>query len=293
MTTVSQTPFARSADRGHIGGHHVLVTRTPDIDDARDAVRTVGDHPALEALARVGFAASGLLHIVLGYTAARVGWGGGGQADQSGALATLASNPAGTVLMWVITVTLAGLVLWQLTVAVAPTGGDSGATDRVKALAKAVVYAALAWTAGRFAVGSGSSSSSEQSSQDVTATLMQAPAGQVLVGAVGVAIIAVGGYHVYKGVTRKFLDDLEEHPGRLATVAGMVGYPAKGGVLALVGAFFVIAAVQHQSSQADGLDGALKSLRDEPFGPALLSVVAAGLVAFGLYCFSRARHQRI
>ena len=107
------------------------------------------------------------------------------------------------------------------------------------------------------------------------------------------AIIAVGGYHVYKGVTRKFLDDLEDHPGRLATVAGMVGYPAKGGVLALVGAFFVIAAVQHQSSEADGLDGALKSLRDEPFGPALLTVVAAGLVAFGLYCFSRARHQRI
>ena len=73
----------------------------------------------------------------------------------------------------------------------------------------------------------------------------------------------------------------------------MVGYPAKGAVLALVGVFFGIAAIRHQASQADGLDGALKSLRDEPFGPALLTVVAAGLVAFGLYCFSRARHQRI
>ena len=51
--------------------------------------------------------------------------------------------------------------------------------------------------------------------------------------------------------------------------------------------------MRHQSSQADGLDGALKSLRDEPFGPALLTVVAVGLVAFGLYCFARARHQRI
>lgn len=268
------------------------MTRTPDIDDARDAVRTVGDHPALEALARVGFAASGLLHIVLGYTAARVGWGGGGQADQSGALATLASNPAGTVLMWVITVTLAGLVLWQLTEAVTPGAGD-GAADRAKAVGKAVVYAAIAWTAGQFAIGSGSSSSSEQSSQDVTATLMQQPAGQWLVGGVGVAVIAVGGYHVYKGVARTFLEDLEEHPGRIATVLGAVGYPAKGAVLALVGAFFVIAAVRHQSSQADGLDGALKSLRDEPFGPALLTVVAVGLVAFGLYCFARARHQRI
>ena len=122
---------------------------------------------------------------------------------------------------------------------------------------------------------------------------MQQPAGQWLVGGVGVAVIAVGGYHVYKGVARTFLEDLEEHPGRIATVLGAVGYPAKGAVLALVGAFFVIAAVRHQSSQADGLDGALKSLRDEPFGPALLTVVAVGLVAFGLYCFARARHQRI
>lgn len=266
---------------------------TPDVDDARDAVRTVGDHPALEALARVGFAVSGLLHIVMGYTAGRVGWGGGGQADQSGALSTLASNPAGTVLMWVIVVGLIALVVWQLTVAVAPSVGEGGAVDRIKAAGKAIVYAALAYTAAGFALGSGSSSSSEQSSQDVTATLMEQPAGQWLVGAVGVAVIAVGGYHVHKGLSRKFLQDLEEDPGRWATALGMIGYPAKGAVLALVGAFFVSAAVQHQSSEAAGLDGALKSLRDEPFGPTLLTAVAVGLIAFGVYCFARARHQRI
>lgn len=269
------------------------MSRTPDLHDARDAARKVGDHPALEALARVGFVVSGLLHIVLGWTAGRVGWGGGGQADQSGALSTLASNPAGTILMWVIVIGLVALVLWQLTVAVGPRLGDGGALDRIKALGKATVYAVLAWTASKFALGSGSSSSSEQSSQDLTATLMEAPAGQVLVGAVGVAVIVVGGYHVYKGLSRTFLDDLEEDPGTWATRSGTIGYPAKGAVLALVGVFFVIAAVQHQSSEASGLDGALKSLRDQPFGPVLLTVVAAGLIAFGLYCFARARHQRI
>ena len=268
------------------------MTRTPDIDDARDAVRTVGDHPALEALARVGFAASGLLHIVLGYTAARVGWGGGGQADQSGALATLASNPAGAVLMWIIVVGLAALVLWQLTLAAGPGIGD-GVLDRLKAVGKAGVYGALAYTAATFALGSGSSSSSEQSSRGFTATLMQAPAGQALVGAVGIAVIVVGGYHVYKGLSRTFVGDLEEDPGAWATWSGVIGYAAKGAVLALVGVFFVIAAVQHQSSEASGLDGALKSLRDQPFGPWILTVVAAGLIAFGLYCFARARHQRI
>ncbi|WP_435200726.1 DUF1206 domain-containing protein [Janibacter sp. GS2] len=264
------------------------------LDEARTAVRAVGDHPLLEGLARIGFAVSGLLHIVIGYTVGRVAWGsGGGQADQSGALATLSSNPAGTVLMWIIVVGLLALALWQLTVAFAPPSGGGGFVDRVKALGKAGMYTVLGYTAFQFARGSGSSSSSEQSSQDVSATLMKQPAGQVLVGGLGVAILLVGGYHVYKGLSRRFLEDLEEHPGRWASGLGMIGYPAKGAVLALVGLFFVIAAVQHQSSEAAGLDGALMSLRDEPFGPYLLTAVAIGFIAFGLYCFARARHQRI
>ena len=260
--------------------------------DAQNAAQKVGDHPILEVLARVGFLVSGILHIVIGYTAGRVAWGGGGSADQSGALATLASNPGGILLMWVIVIGLLALVLWQVTVAVAP-GASDGALDRVKAVGKAVVYGALAFTALKFATGSGSSQSSEESSQDITATLMAQPAGQVLVGAVGVGIIAVGGYHVYKGLSQKFLKDLEEDPGAPARALGMIGYPAKGVVLVLVGVFFVIAAVQHQSSEAAGLDGALKSLRDEPFGPYLIAAAALGFIAFGLYCFARARHQKI
>lgn len=268
------------------------MNATEGLDEARQVVRDVGDHPVLDAMARWGFLVSGLLHAVIGYTAAKVAWGGGGSADQSGALSTLASNPVGTLLMWTIVIGLVALVVWQLTVAVAPGVGD-GWLDRGKAVAKAAVYAVLAATASRFALGSGSSQSSEQSSQGITATLMAQPAGQVLVGAVGVVIVGVGGYHVYKGLSHEFLEDLEKDPGAPARALGMIGYPAKGLVLGLVGVFFVIAAVQQQSSEAAGLDGALKSLRDEPFGPYLITAVGAGFVAFGLYLFARARHQRI
>lgn len=270
------------------------MNSTPSAQEAHDAVRRVGDHPALEALARIGFVVSGIVHVVIGYTAGRLAWGGGGgQADQSGALASLASNPGGVVLMWVIVIGLLALVLWELTLVVAPTVGDRGTKDRVTAGGKAVMYAALAYTALQFAIGSGSSSSSEESSQDFTSTLMQQPAGRWLVGAVGVGVLVVGGYHVYKGVSRGFLDSLEEDPGRAATVLGIIGYPAKGIVLALVGVFFLVAAVQKQSEEASGLDGALKSLRDQPFGPYLLTLVALGLAAFGVYCFARARHQKM
>lgn len=267
---------------------------TPDLDDAKGAARRVGDHPLLEALARWGFVVSGVLHIAIGYLALRVAWSGGGeQADQSGALATLASNPLGSILMAVLALGLAALVLWQITLVVAPAIGEDRMTDRVKAAGRAIVYAALAVTATQFALGSGSSSSSEDTSQDATATLMEQPAGQWLVGAVGLGVVAVGGYHVYKGLTRRFLRDLEDDPGTPVTAAGVVGYTAKGVVLVLVGLLFGLAAYQQQSSEAQGLDGALKALREQPLGPWLLSAVAVGLVLFGAYCFGRARHQRI
>ncbi len=266
---------------------------TPDIDDAQDAARRVGDHPAVEALARWGFAVNGLLHLVIGYLALRVARGAGSeQADQSGALAELSSTPFGIALMWALVVGLLALVLWQVTVVVAPEAGD-GPTGRVKAAARAVVYLAIAFTAGRFGTGTGSADSSEEASQDVTVQIMQVPTGRWLIAAAGVGVVVVGGYHVLKGVTRRFLRDLEDDPGLPVTVAGVVGYVAKGVVLVLAGGLFVLAAWEQQAHEADGLDGALKMVRDQPFGPWLLVLVGAGIIAYGLYSFGRARHQRI
>ena len=70
-------------------------------------------------------------------------------------------------------------------------------------------------------------------------------------------------------------------------------YIAKGIALVIVGFLFAAAGVHKQAAEASGLDGALKSLRDEPFGPALLVVMAAGFAAFALYSFSRAKHAKV
>jgi hypothetical protein len=262
--------------------------------EARRTADAIGSHPALIALARVGHVVNGLLHVVIAVIALQVAWGGGGgQADQSGAFAALASQPLGTVTLWVFVVGAGALALWYLTEVVSPPSGESEATDRAKSGAKAVVYAAIAWTAVRFAAGSGSSGSSEEQTQGVTQTLMSYPAGQVLVAAVGLVVIGVGAYYVRKGVTHGFLGDLTKNPGVLATSVGTFGYPAKGVVLALVGVFFVVAAWQQESEEATGLDGALKSLKDQPFGPYLLTAVALGILAFGLYCFVRARYAKL
>ena len=266
-----------------------------DHQDVKQAASRASDHPALEAAARVGYATSGLLHLLIGWITLQVAFGGNGgkNADQSGALASLAGNGAGKAALWVGVVGFLGLAVWQLADAVVGhPGGDKDAWGgRAKAAGKAVVYLALAWSAFQFARGRTSDSRSQ--SVDFTAKLLDKPGGRALVVAIGLAIIAVGVYHVHKGWTKKFLQDLQDHPGTWATRAGRIGYIAKGVALVIVGFLFAAAGVHEQAKEATGLDGALKSLRDEPFGPALLVVMAVGFAAFGLYSFSRAKHARV
>ena len=257
-------------------------------DSAKGAAATAGDHPVVEWGARLGYAASGVLHLLLAYLTVQIALGEGGkQASQSGALATLAEEPVGQVLLWVITAGFAMLALWQLTELVT----QRKAFDRAKAGGKLVLYTALAWTSFTFASG-GRTSSSKQT-KDFTATLMDAPAGPWLVGLVGVAIIGIAAYHVYKGWREKFLGDLQEHPGRWVVIAAKVGYIGKGIALAAVGVLFITAAIQHRAGKVTGLDGALRSLRDLPAGTAILFGIALGLAAYGIYAFARARYARV
>ncbi|MBK6886497.1 MAG: DUF1206 domain-containing protein [Tetrasphaera sp.] len=259
---------------------------TPEV---KAAAREVGDSETVEWLARTGYAASALIHLLLAFLALQVAWHGSGRkADQSGALALLAQNPLGTLLLWVLVVGFLGLAVWQVTEAIAGHG-ETG--DRVKAGAKAILYAVLSWSAFGFARGSGSSST--QQTRDFTASLMGAPGGRLLVGAVGLGVIAVGGYHVYKGWAARFLGDLVGHPGAFAERMGRIGYIAKGIALIVVGGLFVAAAIHHRSKEATGLDGAMRTLREQPFGQILLTVVALGLGAFGIYTMARAKYARV
>ena len=202
-------------------------------------------------------------------------------------MSRVAHQPFGLFLLWVLAVGFALLALWQVT----ELFTAREAFDKAKAAGKAVLYAALAWTAGVFALG-GHTSSNKQT-KDFTRTLMDAPAGRLLVGLVGVAIIGVALYHVYKGWKKKFLEDLQEHPGHWAVVAARVGYIGKGIALVAVGVLFIAAAVEQQAGQVTGLDGALKSLRDLPAGTVLLIGIALGFAAYGVYSFARARYARV
>jgi len=255
-------------------------------------VATRSPQGAWELGARAGYAASGLLHVLIGVLAAQLALGSsGGSADESGAFSTIAASPFGAVVLWFSVVAFVALAAWQAAAALSGAAGETA--DRVKSGAKAVVYLALAATA--YSVLQGASSGGQ--TESATARLMQSTGGRLLVAAVGVGVVVVGVYHVHKGLTKKFLQDLHRLPtgtaGRVARNAGVVGYAAKGAALVIVGVLFVVAAATANPQEASGLDGALQTLRDAPAGPVLLLLVALGLVAFGAYCGVRSRFGRL
>lgn len=255
---------------------------------------------AFENAARAGYVTSGVLHLLLGYIVVRLAFGGGGNADQSGALATLASSGGGAITLWLAAVGLFGLAAWRLAETVVgshpnePSDSDKGAKKqfkRVKSLALAVVYCGLAISAIRFATGSGQSSG--QQNAGMSAQLMQSTWGKTLLIIVGLAVIGVGGYHVYKGASQKFLEDLKTSGGSVITPLGMAGYIAKGAVLAGAGLLVIIATLSADPAKASGIDAAVKTLGQAPFGKFLLVAAALGFAAYGAYSFVMARYARM
>lgn len=264
--------------------------------DPKSAARAAQDSTGFRVIARIGYALLGIVHIVIGAIAISIAIGGGGEADQGGAMAQIRDAPAGVLLLWAIAIGLTALAIWQLAESVLERDPDEkrkwGA--RIRYAGTAVVYAAVAVTAVIYAVG-GESDSAEPS-RSLSAQLMAAPAGAVIVALIGLAIAAVGIAFVVRGFTRAFEKKLDAPGGaaRKGVVAfGMVGYTAKGVAVAVAGILFVAAAWTNDPQTAGGLDAALHALARLPFGALILWVVGAGLVIYGMFCFARARYARM
>jgi hypothetical protein len=159
-----------------------------------------------------------------------------------------------------------------------------------------LVHLALAVLAVRLLTGGGGGESDDQAST-TTAKLLDLPAGRWLVGLAGLVVVAIGAYFVKEGWQRSFMDDLDladAGPGQRSLIerSGVVGNVARGVVFGVLGWFLVRAALQYDAAEAKGLDGALRTLVDRPYGPWLLGAVALGLAAYGVFAFLSGGHRR-
>lgn len=266
---------------------------------AKSEARKAANSKTLEVLARVGLVAYGLVHLLVGWLALQIAWGGSKQnADQSGALKAIAQKPFGSVLLWLVAVGLAALAVWQASEAIwGHTEGEDQKkrlARKGKAAARAVIYLALGISAARFAIGSGKSSS--QSQQNTTQGVLSLPGGRFIVAVAALVIIGVGGALMYRGVKKKFLKDIDtsslsSSARQTITRLGQIGYVAKGVGLAVVGLLFGYAAITFDPNKARGLDGAMRTIAAQPFGQILLTAVALGFVGFGLFALAQSRYR--
>src|ERR1022692_3474271 len=260
--------------------------------------RRASDGRLAQTLARTGLTARGVIYILIGWVAILLALGKTTrQADQRGALQLLAREPFGLVSLWLLGIGFAAYALWRLSeAAFGVTGEGNGAGPRLKSLGRGVIYAFFVVLTIKVISGKQGSQSGQQ--QDVTAHAMQHPAGRWLVAIVGVIIVIAGLALVLEGLRHKFMKQLRTaqmsaRTRRVVKWLGTIGTSARGVVFALAGILVIDAAVTHNAAKSGGVDTALLTLRDKPFGLVLLILAALGLVIFGVYGLCEARWRKV
>lgn len=249
-------------------------------------------------VAHLGLVARAVIYLLIGWVALMLAFGrGNGEADQSGALRTLAGRPYGSVSLWALFAGFVAYSCWRFSEAIWGVAGEGdGAGARIKSGFRGVVYAFFALTT--FSVLHGSGSSQATTQQDASARVMQHQGGRWLVGIVGAIVVIVGLMLAVEGVRREFLKtmrigQLSEPARRVVETLGVIGTTARGLIFALAGALVIDAAKTFDPAKARGLDEALRTLRNQTYGAALLGVAAVGLIIFGLYGLCEARWHRV
>ncbi|RPK88364.1 hypothetical protein EES46_17795 [Streptomyces sp. ADI98-10] len=257
----------------------------------------------MEAGARAGFVARGVIYVLVGALALRIALsGGGGQADRGGAIGEIAEKPFGKILLWALGIALVGMALWRLSEALFGAAGPDGhkPTKRAMAAGRSVFYGFVAYSVLSFAAGDSGSGggSSDQQSKDITAKALGWPGGEWIVGVAGVGVACAGVWIAVRALLRKYrkhlkMSEMSQRVRQAVDFTGVFGGTARGIVFATAGGFAVAAAIEHQPDRSKGMDDTLRSFADTPVGPWLLVVVALGLVAFGAFSWVNARYRKV
>lgn len=262
----------------------------------KSAARSADDATPLRRLARGGYVANGVLHVLIGVLALIIAWRGRGESDQAGALVAIGSAPLGFVALWAIAALLAALGAFH-----AVHGLALRISDRRKRWARrtaewgqALVFIVMAGVAAVVALGA--RPDPDQTVQDASRELLEIPGGWVVLGVVGIGIGIGGVVWVVMGCRRSYRKQIDlpaGAAGHAISALGVVGFIAKGVALVVVGTLIVVAAVQRDPEQAGGLDAAIESIRALPFGNLLVAIIGFGFLTYGVFCGFRARYAHL
>lgn len=262
--------------------------------EGREAVAKAA--PWIVWLARLGYVAKGIVFLAVGVLAVRAAFGGnGGPEGSEGALRSLLGEPFGGFVLLVTGVGLLGYALWRFVEAALDPEND-GVAKRFFYAVSGLIYGGLALEAIRLFRGRGGSGEDDTAFR--AAEVMSWPGGRFIVGLAGLVVLGYGLQQIWKAWSGEFTEKLA-----LGSVGGSarrwslrisrLGVAARGLAIVIMGVYAVIAGIQHDPSEARGMEGALEALQGSPLGTLSLIVVGVGLFGYGIYCFLNARYRRI
>lgn len=243
----------------------------------------------MEALTRVGFAARGVIYVLIGFLALRTGRTESG----SGILAYLNSG-AGKLLLGLMALGLLAYALWRLSEALIDSeghGGDAkGIAVRIGGAVSGVVHLGLGLYALRLALGDAGGGSGGGRAEQGAEVALGLPGGGLLVALAAAALIATGLFQFVKAAKAGFLKHLEPKAAKQGwvKVTGRGGYAARGVVFLIMGWLLWQAARQSDAGEAGNVGAALDTLPGT-----LQAIVAAGLFLFGIFSLVEAAYRRI
>jgi hypothetical protein len=252
--------------------------------------------PWIRRFVRIGYAAKGVIYILIGVLALRLALGEGGRlTDQNGVLLSLIRQPFGSVLLMLIGLGLLAYAGWEIVGAALDGRRSRGWGDRALSIIKGATYGAIGVQAVRLVLGGYRTANNPD---DYARAAMRLPLGEILLALIGAGIALYGALQMWKAWNSEFDDDLDQHRlrregGAWVLNIGRAGIGARGLILVLVGMAFVDAALDRQPSAAKGTPEALAAVFSQPYGPALLAAVAAGLTCFGVFQLLHARYARV
>ncbi len=257
---------------------------------------------AISTIARTGYIAKGLVYFMVGLLTLQTAIGMGGEtSDATNALQEFINQPFGTILLFGIMVGLIAHAAWRILQGVIdPEKRGDGAQIilfRMIDFLVGCLYISLSYAAWQILQGL-NAQSEDQSTEVWVGKILELPYGKWLVMFCAVVIFIGGLYQFYSAWSANF--DTSFDFGKMSSKEkktlrwlGRIGIGAWGVVYCMVAYLFYNASVTFDAEAAGGLDQALRTLRERPFGTQALGITSGGLITYGIYLLVLSYYRKI